>query len=363
MARGERGERESDVCAGCSLHPLEVSLVLVCNHRLCLQCARDQLAAKATPSASCPDCGSVTQVDAGAAEQIQDYSASPKSPGTDRRTPVQSEPIASPPRAHDHAGIVLPRPKSPVNAQSPLPNSDFALQICGQCQGKPADVECLQCEEMFCHACYKKMHSAGRMREHRFTALAAGPARAAPSANVTEFCTQHGEMLRFYCLDCQECTCAECAVQRSGLHHGHDVVNVRNAYQQLAQPMREALETAAARLRKSPKSEQMRACEQVMSKGRQDLKKAFLNLQNILKSKEELLLKGAEESGQMADQALLAKAKQCEATEAQISRLREWLDVLGTNDISDEIVKLNLYAFIKRGFEALLPQAVRGLAL
>ena len=61
-----------DACAGCSLQPLELSLVLVCSHRLCLGCAREQLQGAL---ATCPSCGRATSVEAAAAQQIEGFSA------------------------------------------------------------------------------------------------------------------------------------------------------------------------------------------------------------------------------------------------------------------------------------------------
>ena len=63
-------------------------------------------------------------------------------------------------------------------------------------------------------------------------------------------------------------------------------------------------------------------------------------------------MKRAEEIGRTADQALLAKARQFEARSAEISRLREWTDML-RDEAGSAFVKVNLYMSVKRGLAAL----------
>jgi hypothetical protein len=44
-----------------------------------------------------------------------------------------------------------------------------------------------------------------------------------------ELCKEHGEELTYYCLDCQcRCICSECVVH--GIHKNHEVMNVKRAY-------------------------------------------------------------------------------------------------------------------------------------
>ena len=86
-----------------------------------------------------------------------------------------------------------------------------------------------------------------------------------------------------------------------------------------------------------------------------------------MKAKEDLILQGVEEGGRIADQLLLAKARQCETKSVQILRLRESLDA-GCNLSSDagevsgkEIQKINLYIAAMKNLATLLPQSARTL--
>ncbi|CAL1161653.1 unnamed protein product [Cladocopium goreaui] len=422
------GDSEEDICARCSLNPLEVSLVLICNHRLCLACARKQmqiLDCKSARSggkgwdrenfaqASCPICRSVTQVEAGAAQQILSVESRELDDANPHTTHAQSlsvsslslSPLEQPSIAasgysqamarritegtacgtpcapqnglSESPGLskVLPKPRNPVPSSCslrsplcPLPEMAQELQTCGQCQVEAADVRCWQCDEFFCQSCYKKIHHVGRMKEHRSTLLADGKAasvRSAPiqlsSRQTLELCMQHGEPFQFFCLDCAQCLCAECAVQRKGcVASGHDVQNAKRAFHQVSGSIPQLLEAAAAELQKpSPKKELTQQLDGVHAKGKQDLKASFLNLEETLKAKEDLILKGVEEGGRIADQLLLAKARQCETKSVQILRLRESLERMSAGEVSGEIQKINLYIAAMKNLAALLPQSAR----
>ena len=406
-------EGPEEVCAGCSLHPLEVSLVLICSHRLCLRCAYEQLqqlqVSKVTPTtqrafaafAACPSCGSVTEVEAGAAQQIhslQSLQSTPSVPsvpsqmaslpsafstsrsevdemtgqgqGAKEPRPARQElqerkSAEASDRDHDRrdrspglpitavASLPVLPPQSPANGNR---HSECSQQdmVCGQCEVNVADVRCSQCDELFCQSCYNNMHRVGRMKEHRSSPLAAPTPRNmfAVPLQSTEYCAEHGEPLHFFCLDCTECICAECTVQRDRPHHGHDVVSAKTAFNQLLGTIRQLLESAGARLRKPPKAELIQQLDSMSSKGKQELKRSFLSLYEALKLQEQTLMKRAEEIGRTADQALLAKARQFEARSAEISRLREWTDML-RDEAGSAFVKVNLYMSVKRGLAAL----------
>ena len=411
-------DSDEDICARCSAHPLEVSLVLICNHRLCLACARKQIQildlsggrksitdGESVAQASCPICRSVTKVEAGATQQIlsiepsletcanpevagahslsvSSLSLSALSPPESQRTNLtigamgrQMEGTQELPSENPRLRV-LPKPRSPLPSsclQSPVPELE-ELQTCGQCQVEAANVRCWQCDEFFCQNCYKKIHQSGRMKEHRSAPLELKAAprdlrvRSQPFRRV-DICMQHEEPFQFFCLDCTQCLCAECAVQRGGcVAHGHDVQNMKRAFNQLSGSIQQLLETAADELQKaSPKKELTQQLDDVHSKGKQDLQASFLNLEETLKAKEDIFLKGVEESGRVADQLLLAKARQCETKSVQILRLRESLDAV--RNLSDaqgeisgkEIQKINLYIGVKKSLATLLPQSARAL--
>ncbi|CAE7769996.1 Txnl4a, partial [Symbiodinium pilosum] len=143
---------------------------------------------------------------------------------------------------------------------------------------------CCQCEEIFCSKCAARMHRSGRMRDHQLVpipqdkapAIVSSPQRLEPSTSMT--CRKHaGEPLQFFCQTCVECICTECVIPRGAAHHGHDVVNVRVAFQQLSHSMKQALETAATRLQGSParKQTELLPLENGFSKVKIDLVNAF----------------------------------------------------------------------------------------
>ena len=362
-----------DACAGCSLQPLELSLVLVCSHRLCLGCAREQLQGAL---ATCPSCGRATSVEAAAAQQIEGFSA----PRARNRVDVKRVDLASASARGQESlqsswragspSITLPSPSSPVTpagwekpqalprptrtspALTSIASPAPAVPACGQCQLQGAEVKCIQCDELFCSSCFKQIHRAGRMQEHRSSRVSRRPA-GNPTESDTSYCPQHGEALRFFCRDCQECICADCVVQRGRLHHGHDVVSAQTAFQELLRPMQELVDDAA---RKPARKQELL---ESLEKGRLDTETSRLALHDALKSQEELTLKAMEGLSRAADGALLEKRRRCEENSTHVARLREWLDVLRSelpkNEMND-VLKVNMYMKVKSGFAAMLPR-------
>ncbi|CAE8604930.1 unnamed protein product [Polarella glacialis] len=372
---GDAPAVDEDCCAGCRLSPLDISLVLTCNHRLCLGCAQRELRwpRSGDPTAGCPICGSLTEVDPLAAEQIQETGAPLPPP----RPPAKPPTLPKSPRslAEDKAKP-LPAPTS-WSLTSPLPSPrpavsqhrQVAATLCGQCQAVSAVLECRQCDELFCQACASSMHRMGQMREHRLIPAGGVPDRGrsgsstpsqepegrsqsplpAPKPTVhgtpqwpvqsgeicDSFCPFHPEeSVRFFCLDCQtECTCAECAVQRDGRHYGHDVVNVRSAYHRLSSSIDSLLVASSARAQERAEALKRSAAlrlelDLILSRGKQGIQEAFNRLHASIQHKESALLKGAEDCGQAADAILLDRAEQVERRAEEVPNLRSMLDGL-----------------------------------
>mmetsp|Transcript_6744 Transcript_6744/g.15651 ORF Transcript_6744/g.15651 Transcript_6744/m.15651 type:complete len:441 (-) Transcript_6744:2-1324(-) len=367
-----------EVCIGCALRSLEVSLVLVCNHRLCLWCARRELETSEWKVARCPSCASVTPVDSQAAEQIREYAQ----PAPRIRDSLQREldlPKSFADRSHvaqvPDSGLRLTPPsrglygQSPVTKLLPKPTSPQpSAQIwpiagseamCGQCQASIADVRCCQCDEIFCSKCSERMHRKGRMREHRLVKFrnevepnapisveACAPISGTVMSPIT--CPHHpGEALHYFCLSCTECICAECAVHRGAAHYGHDVVNVRVAFQQLSPSIAQALQSASSRLQSSPsrKQAEVQPVEDAFDQMKLEIVRAFEALFCALKSKEDELLAGSQTCGHHVDEELLAKIQQYEAGVAEMDQVQEMLAAVGKE--ADEVLQLNLYAEAK----------------
>ena len=310
----------------------------------------------------------------------RELDALPKLPAENVRPAPAERGLRLTPPTRGHArspgvSTVSPKPSPPQGSQqgitqltSPSLEEDAgdggALQ-CGQCQVSFAEVRCRQCDEIFCGKCSAQMHRAGRMREHELVpipqdkapAALAGPQHQQHSSVPT--CPTHvGEPLHFFCLSCVECICAECAIQRTAAHHGHDVVNTRVAFQQLSDSMKQALETAAAHLEGSPATQraQMQPVEDVFSNIKLDVVNGFESLFSSLKTKEEELLLGVEECGRLVDGLLLAKAQHYEARLAGLDRLQEMLPGLAgpkESELGDEVQRLNRYVALKDHLAAL----------
>ncbi|CAJ1340509.1 unnamed protein product [Effrenium voratum] len=204
-------------CARCGLSLDNASLLLVCEHNLCLHCAAQSLEACETSGdkrhvAQCKVCGAVTEVDLAAATYLDSISPkrAPCSEGSTQlaaasalgspalRTAsyasnssltvpcsAEAQPLASisgtpfvpseQKRAADRERpreFLWNRAMSSSELTSPM-CSDLqkASERCGQCEEK-AEVSCEQCEEVFCQSCAQSIHRWGRMARHRIKMLA-----------------------------------------------------------------------------------------------------------------------------------------------------------------------------------------------
>ena len=186
---------------------------------------------------------------------------------------------------------------------------------------------------------------------------AASPRLGVESSTCPTTCPVHsGEPLQFFCLSCVECICAECVIHLGSAHHNHEVVNVRVAFQQLSQPIKQTLETAAARLQASPKRSrsELLPLEDAFSKMKLDVVNSFESLFSSLKNKEEELVGGADDCGRLLDATMLAKAQDYEAQLAELGRLQAMLDALADGQtVMDEVQRLNLYVAVKDGLASL----------
>lgn len=409
-------------CVSCFLGPLDISLVLTCSHRLCLDCARGQLhwPRNGDPTAMCPRCGTVTEVDHTAAQRICERApqwhnstgsssvapveqvahrpvmyglsqnaqraASPRDatfargstpprlawsarPGTPPRESVPFARIEPPQLPTEQATLFPPAqrepPWTPVAAVRPPP---AVTEQCGQCQAAAAEFNCFQCGEQFCPRCAATMHRSGRMREHELIPLrqdAGGsdaigsnrgrsPQPSASSKGPPKFCAAHpDEPVQFYCLDCHsECICAECAVQRNGAHHGHDVINMRAAYQKLSREMTALIEVARERSAENTRAVQQadvlrQDLDLVINQGKRSMQEAFERLRCSLQQKEEGILVGLGECSTSADKVLADRAGRAEQQAGEVwdahGALRS-LESRGGGDGEEEVRALNSYA-------------------
>jgi len=212
------------------------------------------------------------------------------------------------------------------------------------------------------------------MREHRLTPLAASvssatgscigqgsggstPARQRalslpaqqPERAPVQYCSVHPEEpAQFFCLDCEsECICAECAVQRDGAHHGHDVINVRTAYQRLSGEIASLLEASRMRANENARTIQQakvmrRDLDSVIDRGKRSIQEAFEHMQASLRVKEAELLTGCDDCRAAADRALARRAEEAERRASEVWEVHAMLDGVDTH--GDEVKVLNSYA-------------------
>eukprot|EP00929_Paragymnodinium_shiwhaense_P030546 TRINITY_DN17290_c0_g1_i3.p1 TRINITY_DN17290_c0_g1~~TRINITY_DN17290_c0_g1_i3.p1 ORF type:complete len:431 (-),score=114.04 TRINITY_DN17290_c0_g1_i3:142-1434(-) len=354
-----------ETCVNCSLSPLEVSLVLTCNHRLCLDCAALSLRrGRSGHEAQCPTCKTLTDVDPAAAKHLCDHAAQQQQQRQSHRPSLGGSP----------AGLS----HRPPVAQAPT--APLSHELCGQCQAQPAELDCWQCGEQFCSRCAAAVHRAGRMKEHRLTPVVsnggavagASPEPAGPfggaamgvreehkgdffkepaaSAPALSRCPDHPqEPGEFFCLDCEsECICAECAIEAA--QKGRQVMKVHKAYQMLAGDVDRALEALRGR---SAEQQQIRKeaeslksdLDLIICKGKQNIQEAFQQLRAALDKKETELLEGIDYAETTATQAL---AKQVEPLMAHSNALQEaQMSMRKIDASSDEVKALNNFAAAK----------------
>jgi len=275
------GSPVDEICARCGRSLESASLLLVCEHHLCLQCAAESLEKRGTHVVQCKACNAVTEVDAAAALYLESLCSSPSqstrlasglaSPAvqtsrdlSDDTSPmVLPPPIPQParrkePSCSNHApdapgkerlgktklgaavrsqpNVSPNTPSSVIESMEKVPQED-ALR-CGQCEDGPAEIHCDQCQETFCKGCSDVTHRQGRMTEHRVRPVtselckpgARAPPMAAPSLSRRfHACPGHPEEpVNYFCLDCESsCVCAECCFH--GKHRGHSVQCVLKA--------------------------------------------------------------------------------------------------------------------------------------
>lgn len=279
-------------CARCGLSLENASLLLVCEHNLCLHCAA-QLLEKGPPSAArrqhvvaCKVCHAVTEVDYPAASYLENL-LSPSTTrlpcGSDGSTHVaavsaclDSPAAGTVSHASDDGSFAVlttvsegPRQKTPLSeklhtsgksgkdavdsvkrpevfcwsstiaADSKWEGKPVAAtsgQKCGQCEDKVASLFCNQCEEVFCSNCASTVHRLGRMARHNVQQLE--PKRLCPSTSGQKLrplnrtfhaCPYHPEEpLNYFCIEFQ----SECICAECclhGKHRGHEVQCVLEA--------------------------------------------------------------------------------------------------------------------------------------
>ncbi|XP_059611670.1 uncharacterized protein LOC132258378 [Phlebotomus argentipes] len=104
--------------------------------------------------------------------------------------------------------------------------------LCGECSNPVADRRCLQCDSLYCHECFKKIHHFSKvLRSHQTLELVTttkvfqhipGPCDCAP-----------GQQVNFYCETCNKAICSECKC------HSHLLHDIKHLYERNVNTLKE----------------------------------------------------------------------------------------------------------------------------
>ncbi|CAE7368990.1 Trim28 [Symbiodinium microadriaticum] len=403
------GSPVDEICARCGRSLESASLLLVCEHHLCLQCAAESLEKRGTHVVQCKACNAVTEVDAAAASYLESLcSLSPSSTRlasgfaspavqTSRDLSDDTSPMVLPPpipqparrkeprwsnRAVDAPGTerlgktklgaavrsqpsVSPNsPSSVIESMEKVPQGDAR---CGQCEDGPAEIYCDQCQETFCKGCSDATHRQGRMTKHCLQTVtselckpgARAPPMAAPSLSRRfHACPEHPEEpVNYFCLDCESsCVCAECCLH--GKHRGHSVQCVLKAVCMLpdrAEELLSATRIESKRLASMVKhlSEKRLEAAKLVQRGTEDLQTSLREVALVAQKEESTLMQEADTRA--SETVRLQRQEEQEGRLAEAYRqLSEFFQV------GDAVPALKWYARLQKELRS--PDRVAGAA-
>ena len=317
-------------CADCS-SDLDDALILICDHNLCLPCAASK--ASGGGSIKCKICSSVTNLDPGSAQQLREMFpqfadspiAAPVAVSSPSVVTAAVSPAARPPPLP--LGNRRPPVPPPVGSSTgrsvsdPIPNQNF----CGQCdRARPADLRCMQCEELLCFDCSDSLHRRGKMISHNLVPLqmlssgtftppvttgftANSPLNRSMMSTMSDrtvitmrsvSCSTHPDVpIQYFCLRCEtRPMCAEC-VFRSPDHQSHlsEVVLIRKAFPKIRARINDMIvgyEKSIKEIRTSELSlvENRKSVENVGATSKIQIDKYFNDIRESLKRKQDELV-------------------------------------------------------------------------
>ena len=116
--------------------------------------------------------------------------------------------------------------------------------------------------------------------------------------NKTNICNDHGEPITYLCLDCMsKCICAECVVH--GMHRNHDVLNIKKAYPLIYNKTQEIgnhINTKIKELYSLQKNLEQKKKDIMLlnNKCKIDIRQTFDELRNLLNKKEKEIMNKTE---------------------------------------------------------------------
>ena len=116
--------------------------------------------------------------------------------------------------------------------------------------------------------------------------------------NQNETCKEHGEPISYLCLDCMiNCICSECVIH--GAHKNHEVLNIKKAYPLIYNKMQEIgnnINSKKKELYSAQKNIEQKKNDisALNKKSRIDVKQAFNEIRSLLDKKEKEIIKNIE---------------------------------------------------------------------
>ena len=116
--------------------------------------------------------------------------------------------------------------------------------------------------------------------------------------NNKTICQQHNEPITYLCLDCMsKCICTECVVH--GVHRNHEVLNIKKAYPLIYNKTQEISSTICSRIKELNLTQKnieqkKREINNLNSKCKIDIRQAFDELRNLLNKKEKEIINKTE---------------------------------------------------------------------
>ena len=186
-------------CGGCGSSTTALKFVS-CLHALCVPCLQNSLGYDGC--IKCPRCLSATQL------------------------PVSLDPMRSLPNVVQASDTEL---------TGAAAGRDHVIQTCDECwDGKPATAVCENCNGKFCE-CHGNGHLMSRSgKGHTIKRLSASSIESAISSGrvVQHRCALHTtEVLKQFCLDCNQLLCPQCVRTGADRHAEHKVMDIASAAQ------------------------------------------------------------------------------------------------------------------------------------
>ena len=114
----------------------------------------------------------------------------------------------------------------------------------------------------------------------------------------SDICREHGEPLNYLCLDClKNCICAECVIH--GVHKNHEVLNIKKAYPLIYNKTQELGNNINSKLKKlffTQKNieQKIKDISLITKKCKSDIKQAFNEIRDLIDRKEKEIINIAE---------------------------------------------------------------------